>query len=94
MKTFLIQRNLPNAGKLTLRERKAIAQKSCKVIAELGNENIEWLHSYITSDNLWCIYRAENEDIIKEHARKGNFPCNNILEVFATFSPATAEVLV
>ena len=94
MNTYLIQRDLPNAGKLTLTDRKAIAQKSCKVIEGLGQENIQWLHSYITSDNLWCIYRAENEDIIREHARRGNFPCNNILEVVATFSPATAQVLV
>ena len=94
MKTYLIQRDLPNAWNLSLADRKAIAQRSCKVIKELGQDNIQWLHSYITNDNLWCIYRAENEDILKEHAKKGNFPCNNILEVVATFSPATAEVLV
>ena len=94
MKTYLIQRNLPDAGKLTLRDRKAIAIKSCKVIEELGHENIEWIHSYITGDNLWCVYRAESEEILREHARRGNFPCNEIREVFGTFSPATAEVLV
>jgi hypothetical protein len=96
MKTYLIQRNLPGAGKLTLADRKAIAQRSCEVINELGQENIQWLHSYITSDNIWCIYKAEDEAILKEHARKGKFPCDDIREVFATFSPATAtaEVLV
>lgn len=94
MKSYLIQRDLPDAGKLTLREKKAIAQRSSRVIAELGHENIQWIHSYITSDNLWCIYKAENEEILKEHATKGNFPCNNILEVVGTFSPATAEELI
>ena len=94
MKTYLIQRDLPDAGKLTLAERKAIARRSRKVINELGQENIQWLHSHITSDHLWCIYKAENENILREHARKGNFPCNNILEVVATFSPATAEVVL
>jgi hypothetical protein len=93
MKTFLIQRNLPGAGNLTLAERKAIAIRSCEVIDELGRENIQWLHSYITSDNIWCVYRAENEEILKEHAKRGKFPCDNIREIAATFSPATAEVL-
>jgi hypothetical protein len=94
MNTYLIQRNLPGAGKLTLADRKAIAQRSCEVISELGHQNIQWQHSYITSDNIWCIYKAEDESILKEHARRGNFPCDDIREIFATFSPATAEVLV
>jgi len=94
MQTYLIQRNLPGAGKLTLADRKAIAQRSCEVINELGQQNIQWLHSYITRDNIWCIYRAEDEAFLKEHAKKGNFPCDDIREVFATLSPATAEVLV
>ena len=94
MKTFLIQRNLPGAGNLTLAERKAIAIKSCAVINELGRENIQWLYSYVTSDNLWCTYRAENEEFIREHAKKGSFPCDNIREVFSTFSPETSEVVI
>jgi len=92
MKTYLIQRTLPNAGKLTLAERRAIAQRSNAVIAELGNENLEWDHTYVTNDNLWCIYRANNEEILKEHARRGPFPCDNIRQIYTTFSPATAEM--
>jgi len=94
MKTYLIQRNLSNAGNLTLAERKAIAVRSCEVIDELGEDKIQWLHSYITKDNLWCVYKAENEDILREHAKRGPFPCENIMEMFGTFSPATAELVV
>jgi hypothetical protein len=93
MKTYLIQRNVPGAGNLSAGDKKAIAIKSCKVIAELGPQ-IEWDHSYITKDNLWCIYRAEAEDILHEHARRGNFPINAVHEIKGTFSPATAELPV
>lgn len=92
MKTYLIQRKLPNAGKLTMEERKAIAQRSNTVIAELGHDNLEWLHSYITDDNLWCIYNARDEQILKEHAKRGPFPCDVILEIHGTLSPATANI--
>lgn len=94
MKTYLIQRNLPKAGALTLADRKAIAQRSCAVINELGNERIEWIKSYVTGDNIWCIYKAEEEEILREHARKGGFPCNVIFEIHATLSPATADVVI
>ena len=94
MKTYLIQRNLPNAGKLTLADQKAIAVRSCAVIEELGNENIKWIHSYITDDNLWCIYQANGPQILVEHARRGEFPCDNIREVHGIFSPATAKIEV
>ena len=90
MKTYLIKRTLPNAGKLTLAEKKSIAQRSNAVIKELGNENLQWLHSYITADNLWCIYKANNEQILKEHAKRGSFPCDLISEIYGTLSPATA----
>lgn len=91
MKTYLIQRNLPHAGKLTSAERKAIAQRSCAVIDELGHQNLEWIHSYVTEDNLWCVYNAVDEQILKEHAKRGPFPCDNIREIFGIMSPATAE---
>lgn len=92
MKTYLIQRNLPGAGKLTLAERKAIAQRSCNVIDEIGHDKLEWQHSYITSDNLWCVYNAAGEEFLREHARKGNFPCDDIREIAGILSPATAEI--
>ena len=94
MNTYLIQRNLPGAGKLSLAQQKSIAQRSCAVIEEIGHNNIEWIHSYITSDNLWCIYNANDEEYLKEHAKKGGFPLNNIFEIAGTFSPATAEVVI
>ncbi len=92
MKTYLIQRNVPGAGKFSAAEQKALAQRSCEVLSKMDFEHIQWLHSYITSDNLWCVYKAENEELIREHARKGGFPANDILEVFSTINPATAEI--
>jgi Nickel responsive protein SCO4226-like len=89
MKTYLIQRNVPGAGKFTAAERKSLAQRSFEVLEELGPD-IQWQHSYITSDNIWCIYKAENIELVREHARRGDFPANYILEVAAMISPATA----
>ena len=94
MKTYLIQRNVPGAGKFTSAERKSLAQRSCQVLEEMGSDQIQWLHSYITSDNLWCIYEAQNEELVREHARRGDFPANFIHEVVGIFSPATAELTV
>ena len=94
MKTYLIQRNVPGAGKFTAADRKKLAQRSCQVLQEMGSDQIQWLHSYITSDNLWCIYNAQNEELVREHARRGDFPANFIHEVFGTFSPATAEMVI
>lgn len=93
MKTYLIQRNVPGAGKFTAAERKALAQRSCEVLEQLGPQ-IQWLHSYITDDNLFCVYKAENVELVREHARRGDFPANYILEVYSTISPATAEIAV
>jgi hypothetical protein len=90
MKTYLIQRNLPGAAKLTMAEKKSIAKRSCEVIEELGRTNIQWLHSYVTGDNLWCMYRANDEQILREHAKRGPFPINHIREIYGTFNPATA----
>jgi hypothetical protein len=90
MKTYLIERDLAGAGKLTAEQLKGIAQKSCGVIKEMGPK-IEWVQSYVTGDKLYCVYRAENEELIREHAKKGGFPCNKITEVANIFSPATAN---
>ena len=94
MKTYLIQRNVPGAGKFTLADRRSLAQRSCQVLEEMGSDQIQWLHSYITRDNLWCIYEAQNEELVREHARRGDFPANFIHEIVGTFSPATAELAV
>jgi hypothetical protein len=91
MKTYVIERNIPNAGKLTHEELKGIAQKSCSVVSEIGPD-IKWLQSYVVADKLFCIYQATSEELIREHGKMGGFPVTNIYEVENTFSPATATV--
>jgi hypothetical protein len=90
MKTYLIKRDIPDAGKLTPADLKAISQTSCTVLKEMGPK-IEWVHSYVTGNNIYCVYKAENEELVKEHAKKGGFPANSIIEVSTIISPATAE---
>jgi hypothetical protein len=89
MKTYLIERDIPNAGKLTPEQLKAISQTSCKVLQEMGPE-IQWVQSYVTGDKIYCVYKAENEELIREHAKKGGFPANYIMEISSMISPATA----
>ena len=89
MKTYVIEREIPGAGKLTAEQLKTIAQTSCAVLKEMGS-SIGWMHSYVSGDKIYCVYKAENEELIREHACKGGFPANTISEVFATISPATA----
>ena len=90
MKTYLIERKIPNLGKLTPAELKVVSQKSCAVLKQMGPQ-IQWLHSYVTGDKLFCVYKAENEELIKEHAKIGGFPANKITEISTTISPATSE---
>ncbi|MFT3682872.1 MAG: DUF4242 domain-containing protein [Ferruginibacter sp.] len=90
MKTYLIQRDIPNAGAFTADELKGISQKSCSVLAEMGT-GIEWVQSYVTGDKIFCVYRAENEDLIREHGKKGGFPVTVITEIGSVISPATAK---
>ena len=89
MKTYLIERDIPGAGKLTPDELKAISQKSCSVLKEMGPD-IQWVQSYVTGDKIYCVYKAKNEELIKEHAQKGGFPANYIMEIGSVISPATA----
>ena len=89
MKTYVIEREIPNAGKLTVEELKGISQKSCSVLNEMGPQ-IEWQQSYVTGNKIYCVYNAQNEELIKEHAQKGGFPANSISEVSSVISPATA----
>ncbi len=90
MPTYLIERNIPGAGKLTPAELKAISQKSCGVLQDMGPQ-IEWMHSYVTGDQIHCVYRAPNEEMVREHAHKGGFPADRVLEIQATIDPKTAE---
>jgi hypothetical protein len=90
MKTYLIEREIPGAGKLTAEQLKAISQTSCAVLKEMG-PRIQWIQSYVTGDKIYCIYKAENEDLIREHAKKGGFPANVITQISSVISPATAN---
>lgn len=90
MPKFLIERTIPGAGKLSPAELQAISQKSCSVISRLGPE-IQWVQSYVTGDKITCVYIAPNADIIREHARQGGFPADQVLEVKNIIDPTTAE---
>ena len=89
MPKYVIEREIPEAGKLTADQLKAISQTSCGVLKSMGTQ-IQWLQSYVTGDKIYCIYEAENEELIREHAKRGGFPANRILEVASMISPATA----
>jgi hypothetical protein len=89
MKDYLIERHIPGADALTAEQRKAAAAKSNAVLAELG-PGIRWVDSVIVKDGTFCHYQAENEDIIREHARLSGFPANKITEIAGGLSPATA----
>lgn len=90
MKTYLIERDIPGAGKLTTEQLKGISQKSCGVLKEMGPQ-IQWIQSYVTGDKIFCVYKAESEELVREHAKKGGFPANKITEVSTEISPATAK---
>jgi hypothetical protein len=89
MNTYVIEREIPNAGNLDAGELQGIAQKSCAVLKELGPE-IEWVQSYVTDNKIFCVYRAENEAILRTHAMKGGFPINSVHLLSTMISPATA----
>lgn len=89
MKTYLIERDIPGAAALTADQLKGISQKSCSVLKEMGPK-IEWVQSYVAGNKIYCVYRAENEELLREHAKKGGFPANVITEIANVISPATA----
>jgi hypothetical protein len=90
MPIYVIERDIPGAGKLSAAELKAISQKSCGVLSGMGPQ-IQWLESYVTIDNIYCVYIAPNEGLIAEHAQKGGFPANRISAVMTKIDPTTAE---
>ena len=90
MPRYVIERELPGAGKLSQQDLHAISQKSCSVLDELGPK-IQWVESYVTEDKIYCIYQAPNKEIIRQHAEKGGFPANRIEEIHNVISPVTAE---
>ncbi|MEK1838128.1 DUF4242 domain-containing protein [Pseudomonas sp. NPDC089918] len=90
MPKYIIERELPGAGALPQQELKAISQKSCDVLREMGPE-VQWLESYITGDKIYCVYIAPNEGLIREHAQKGEFPITSVSRVMNIIDPTTAE---
>jgi len=90
MPKYVIERELPGAGQLTPEQLQAISQKSCGVLRNLGPE-IQWVHSYVTQDKIYCIYNAPSEKLIREHANQGGFPANRISEVKSIIDPTTSE---
>jgi hypothetical protein len=90
MHTYVIERNIPGAGQFTPEKLKTIAKTSCSVLKDMG-PGIQWIQSYVSEDKIFCIYKAENIELLKEHAQKGGFPINNVYEVSSVISPATAN---
>jgi cell division inhibitor SulA len=90
MPKYLIERELPGAGNMTPQQLQSVAQTSCGVLQKLGSQ-IQWLHSYVTDDKIYCVYIAPNEDMIREHAQQGGFPANRISEIKTMIDPTTAE---
>ena len=90
MPKYVIEREIPGAGNMTPQELQGASQKSCSVLRSLGPQ-IQWVHSYVTGDKLYCIYIAPNEEIIREHAQQGGFPANRISEIRTMIDPTTAE---
>ena len=88
MPKYLIEREIPGAGKLSPQQLQAISQKSCSVLNKLGAQ-IQWLHSYVADDKIYCVYIAPHEEMIREHARQGGFPANRVSEVKAMIDPTT-----
>ena len=90
MPKYLIERELPGAGELSQEQLRGISQKSCSVLNKLGPQ-IQWIQSYVTGDKIYCVYRAPNEEMVREHAKQGGFPANRVSEIRSVIDPTTAE---
>ena len=90
MPKYVIERDIPGAGSLSAQQLQGISQKSCSVLSELGPQ-IQWIHSYVTGDKIYCVYIAPNEEMVREHARKGGFPANRVSQVKTVIDPTTSE---
>ncbi len=90
MPKYVIEREIPGAGKLSSEELQAISHKSCGILNQMGPK-IQWVESFVTQDKVYCIYIAPDEEAIREHARQGGFPADRISEVKAIIDPTTAE---
>lgn len=90
MPKYVIEREIPDLDTWTNEQLRTASQTSCHILSEMGPD-IEWLHSYVTGDKLYCVYNAPNEDKIREHASRGGFPANRISEVRSMIGPETAS---
>ena len=90
MPKYVIEREIPGASNLSAAELKSVSQNSCGVLSKLGPQ-IQWVHSYVTGDKVYCIYNAPNEDMIRQHAEQVGIPANSINEVKTIIDPVTAE---
>jgi len=90
MPKYVIERDIPSIGNATTDEVRTISQKSCSVLNKLGPA-IQWLHSYVTADKIYCVYIAASEEMVREHARQGGFPANRVSEVKLMIDPTSAE---
>jgi len=90
MPKYVIEREIPGAGKLTAEQLKGVSQTSCSVLENMGPQ-IQWLQSYVTGDKIYCIYIAPNEEMVREHAKQGGFPANSVSQVMTIIDPTTAE---
>jgi hypothetical protein len=90
MPKFVIERDIPGAGKLSPAEMKGVAQKSCSVLRELG-PSVQWLQSFVTADKLYCVYIAPDEAAVRKHAQMGGFPANKVSRVMSVIDPTTSE---
>jgi len=90
MPKYVIEREIPGAGKLSAEQLKAVSQTSCGVLNKMGPE-IQWVQSFVTADKIYCIYIAPNAEMVREHAKQGGFPANSISEVATVIDPTTAE---
>ena len=90
MPKYIIEREIPGAGKLSAQELQAISQKSCGILNQMGPQ-IQWVQSYITADKIYCVYIAPNEEMVREHARQGGFPVNRVSGIKSVIDPTTAE---
>jgi hypothetical protein len=93
MPKFVIEREIPGAGQMTATDLQAVSRKSCDVLQAMGPQ-VQWVQSYVTGDKIYCIYNAESEALVREHAQRGGFPANSIARVVAVIDPTTAEPAV
>ena len=92
MPKYVIEREIPGAGKLSALDLQGISQTSCGVLSEMGPQ-VQWQHSYVTGDKIYCVYIAPNEELVREHAKRGGFPANSVSRVSTIIDPTTAEAV-